>query len=166
LRPARSRAPGSHVGSTITMPGGLIRPWPDGYPTRHTGQQRWRDWRPDNTQNQAYPSRQTVQQNGTTSNVVGGLAFLHLPGGGPLWHPHSGKERERPDDTCRLDWGGNVGVRAAHTAGDNDQALSLTVRRRVHPGERRRTRRHWKFAAEPIMEPPLCSRPLWIVGEL
>ena len=33
----------------------------------HTGHLRRRNWRPDDNQNRAYPSRQTVQPDGSTS---------------------------------------------------------------------------------------------------
>jgi len=36
----------------------------------HTGHLRRRNWRPDDNQNRAYPSRQTVQPDGSTSRTV------------------------------------------------------------------------------------------------
>ncbi len=61
--------------ASTTIPGGPIRPWPGARRTRHTGQEedrgqtgrRRRSWRPDNNQNQAYPSRKTVQRDRATS---------------------------------------------------------------------------------------------------
>ena len=49
------------------MPGGRIRLWLDARPMRHTAQQRWSNWRRDDTLNRAYSSRPTVQGDGTIS---------------------------------------------------------------------------------------------------
>jgi hypothetical protein len=52
------------------MPGAHIRCWLDARLTRHTGRPGRRNWRPDDNQNRAYPSRQTVQRHGTTSRSL------------------------------------------------------------------------------------------------
>src|ERR1700735_1640416 len=46
------------------MPGVHIRRWTVALRTTHTGHPAWRSWRPDDNQNRAYPSRQTVQLGG------------------------------------------------------------------------------------------------------
>src|ERR1700757_1114541 len=69
LRPARSYVLGSRAGSATTMPNAPTRHWPGARPTRHMGQRRRRDWRPDDNPNRAYPSRQTVQPDGSTSDL-------------------------------------------------------------------------------------------------
>src|SRR5690348_5710647 len=49
------------------MPGAHIRRWPDARRTTLTEHPGWRSWRHDDNQNRAYPSRQTVQLEGSTS---------------------------------------------------------------------------------------------------
>src|SRR5215472_15693829 len=49
------------------MPSAHTPCWPDARQMTHTGHLRRRNWRPDDNQNRAYPSRQTVQTDGSTS---------------------------------------------------------------------------------------------------
>src|ERR1700757_3055231 len=62
------------------MPGAHIRCWPGARPTMHTGQPKWRNWRPDDNQNRAYPSRQTVQTGGSTSMNGEGQRHVAIDG--------------------------------------------------------------------------------------
>ena len=62
---------GPPSGSATTMPDVPTPPWPGARLTRHMGQPEWRDWRPDENQNRAYPRRQTVRRMGTTSRQAG-----------------------------------------------------------------------------------------------
>jgi transposase InsO family protein len=65
------------IGISIGATGGPIRCWLDERLTRHTGKLGRRNWRPDDNQNRAYPSRQTVQRIGTTSNRLCKAEVIH-----------------------------------------------------------------------------------------
>src|SRR3954451_15291824 len=69
------------------MPGDHIRRWPDAHQTTHIGHPGWRSWRPDDNQNRAYPSRQTVQLEGSTSLLPASQpeGSEGNPSGGPRW---------------------------------------------------------------------------------
>src|SRR5690348_603118 len=75
------------------MPVVPTRPWPGARQMRHTGPRAWKDWRPDDDQNRAYPSRQTVQEGGATSHpedqiedaVIAEFAFRPAPGHREVW---------------------------------------------------------------------------------
>src|SRR6516162_7077071 len=59
------------------MPSAHTPCWPEARQMTHTGHLRRRNWRHDDNQNRAYPSRQTVQPDGSTSH------FRRAPVGSP-----------------------------------------------------------------------------------
>jgi transposase len=59
--------PGSVGESATTTSDVLIPPWPGAHPTKHMGQTKEKDWRPELNQNRAYSSRQSFRSIGTAS---------------------------------------------------------------------------------------------------